>query len=457
MKLDNKRTILVGLAFLSICAFWQMYDNVVPLILSNTFRLNETWTGMIMAADNALALFLLPLFGGLSDKTHTKIGRRMPFILGGTLLAAVLINILPRLAKGYYLAPSQTTQLAFIVVLGLLLVAMGTYRSPAVALMPDVTPKPLRSKANAIINLMGAIGGIVYLGVAAVLYSTSRVEESHTLGSFVDLAGNTVAVVDYTVLFAVVSVIMLAAVAVLFVTIREPKLAAVNRAYEEAHPEENLTQTTDDGKELLPKDVKRSLGFLLVSIALWFIGYNGVTTWFTTYVSRVMGEGLGGASTCLLVGTAGAIVSYIPIGALASKIGRRKTILMGAGLLTVCFAVGFVVTVNATAITPFMYVLFALVGLAWAAINVNSLPMVVEMCKGSEVGKFTGYYYTFSMIAQVFTPIAVGTLLNRIGYQTLFPYATFFVGCSVVTMLFVRHGDNKIDGKKGLEAYDVVD
>ena len=444
MKLNNKRTVLVGLAFLSICAFWQMYDNVVPLILSNTFRLNETWTGVIMAADNMLALFLLPLFGGLSDKVHTKIGRRMPFILGGTAMAVVLMNILPRLANGYYAEGSAATRLGFIVVLGLLLVAMGTYRSPAVALMPDVTPKPLRSKANAIINLMGAIGGILYLGIAAVLYSTKSVEANYTLGTFVDAEGNTVAVVDYTVLFAVVAALMVAAVVVLFLTIRENKLVQLNREYEQAHPEEILTETSADGKETLPKDVKRSLGFLLASIALWFIGYNGVTTWFTTYVSRVMGEGLGGASTCLLVGTAGAIVSYIPIGALASKIGRRKVILAGAGLLAACFAVGYFLTVNATAITPVMYVLFALVGLAWAAINVNSLPMVVEMCKGSEVGKFTGYYYTFSMIAQVVTPIAVGTLLNKVGYQTLFPYAAFFVACSFVTMLMVRHGDNKV-------------
>ena len=457
MKLNNKRTVLVGLAFLSICAFWQMYDNVVPLILSNTFRLNETWTGVIMAADNALALFLLPLFGGLSDKVNTGIGRRMPFILGGTALAAVLMNILPRLAGGYFLTADDGLRLGFIIVLGLLLVAMGTYRSPAVALMPDVTPKPLRSKANAIINLMGAIGGILYLGVAAVLYSAGNVERFYTLGSFADAEGNTVAVVDYTVLFAVVSALMVAAVGILFLTTREPKLAAENRAYEEAHPEENLACQTDDGREQLPPAVKRSLGFLLVSIALWFIGYNGVTTWFTTYVSRVMGEGLGGASTCLLVGTAGAIVSYIPIGSIASKVGRRKTILCGAALLAACFAVGYFVTVNATTITPFMYVLFALVGVAWAAINVNSLPMVVEMCRGSEVGKFTGYYYTFSMIAQVVTPIAVGTLLNRVGYKILFPYAAFFVACSFVTMLMVRHGDNKIQAKKGLEAYDVED
>jgi len=459
MKLNNKRTILVGLAFLSISAFWQMYDNVVPLILSNAFRLNETFSGAIMAADNILALFLLPLFGGLSDKVNTRIGRRMPFILCGTALAVILMNILPQTADGHYADPSGAMLIGFVVVLGLLLISMGTYRSPAVALMPDVTPKPLRSKANAIINLMGAVGGLLYLGVAAVLYSNSNIDKFFTLGTFevLDDSVSVVKVVDYSTLFAVVSGLMVAAVAVLFITVKEPKLAAENRAYEAAHPEENLAQTTTDGKEELPKEVKRSLGFLLVSISLWFIGYNGVTTWFTTYVSRVMGEGLGGASTCLLVGTAGAIVSYIPIGNLASKIGRKKTIMGGVALLATCFLVGFFITANATSITPVMYVLFALVGLAWAAINVNSLPMVVEMCKGSDIGKFTGYYYTFSMAAQVVTPIVAGALLNNIGYKTLFPYAAFFVACAFVTMLFVKHGDNKVEAKKGLEAFDVDD
>ncbi len=456
MKLNNKRTILVGLAFLSISAFWQMYDNVVPLILSNTFRLNETISGAIMAADNILALFLLPLFGTLSDKVNTRIGRRMPFILCGTAMAVILMNILPYVANGYYHNPSLGMLIGFMVILGLLLISMGTYRSPAVALMPDVTPKPLRSKANAIINLMGAVGGLLYLGVAAVLYSNSNIDKLFALGTF-ESAEGTVAVVNYSTLFAVVSGLMVAAVAVLFVTTKEPKLAAENRAYEAAHPEENLAQASADGNETLPKDVKRSLGFLLVSISLWFIGYNGVTTWFTTYVSRVMGEGLGGASTCLLVGTAGAIVSYIPIGSLASKIGRKKTIMGGVVLLATCFLLGFFITANATAITPLMYVLFALVGLAWAAINVNSLPMVVEMCKGSDVGKFTGYYYTFSMAAQVVTPIVAGALLNNIGYKTLFPYAAFFVACAFVTMCFVKHGDNKVDAKNGLEAFDVDD
>lgn len=456
MKLNNKRTILVGLAFLSICAFWQMYDSVVPLILANNFQLDESWTGVIMAADNILALFLLPLFGGLSDKINTPIGKRMPFILCGTALAAVMMNILPRLANGYYGSPTLGLLVSFVIVLGLLLIAMGTYRSPAVALMPDVTPKPLRSKANAIINLMGAVGGVIYLAVAAVLYSDSSIEANYTLGYFAGEDGVQVAIVNYSVLFMVVSCLMVAAVAVLYFTIKEPKLVAENLAYEAAHPEDNLAETTEEGTEQLPKDVKRSLTFLLCSISLWFIGYNGVTTWFTTYISRVMGEGIGGASTCLLVATAGAIVSYIPIGNLASKIGRKKTIMGGVILLASCFLLGFLVTVNATAITPPMYVLFAAVGLAWAAINVNSLPMVVEMCKGSEVGKFTGYYYTFSMTAQVITPVVAGSLL-KISYKFLFPYAAFFVACSFVTMCFVKHGDNKVAAKKGLEAFDVDD
>ena len=169
MKLDNKRTVLVGLAFLSICAFWQMYDNVIPLILTKTFHLHETFSGAIMAADNILALFLLPFFGTLSDKTGTRIGKRMPYILGGTAAAIIMLNILPLLDNGYYAVPTTGKMVAFIVILGLLLIAMGTYRSPAVALMPDVTPKPLRSRANAIINLMGAVGGIIYLAVAAVM------------------------------------------------------------------------------------------------------------------------------------------------------------------------------------------------------------------------------------------------------------------------------------------------
>jgi maltose/moltooligosaccharide transporter len=440
MKLNYKRTILVGLAFLSICSFWQMYDSVVPLILTKTFHMNETYSGAIMAADNVLALFLLPLFGSISDRSHAKLGKRMPFILFGTGCAIVLMNLLPLLDNAYAKAASPFKLASFVVVLGLLLVAMGVYRSPAVALMPDVTPKPLRSRANAVINLMGAVGGILYLAVAAVLYPNAKVKG--------------LAHVDYQPLFLVVSAVMFVAVGALLLTTNEPKLTAENQALEKKHPEWNLAATDESGKEVLPAAVKKSLGFLLASIALWFIGYNGVTTWFTTYVDKVMGQGLGGASTCLLIATAGAILSYIPVGALAAKIGRRRTILSGIVLLTCCFAAGYFLTTAYHTINLLMFVAFALVGVAWAAINVNSLPMVVEMCKGSDIGKFTGYYYTASMAAQVVTPILAGTLMRNLDYRVLFPYAALFVALSFVTMLFVRHGDAKTAPKKGLDAYE---
>ncbi|MDE7218118.1 MAG: MFS transporter [Oscillospiraceae bacterium] len=443
MKLNNKRTILVGLAFLSICSFWQMYDNLVPLILKRTFHMDESLTGVIMAADNVLALFLLPLFGALSDKTSTRLGSRTPYIIGGTAGAAVLMNLLPILDNSYSAEAAPFKLVSFVIVLGLLLVAMGTYRSPAVALMPDVTPKPLRSKANAIINLMGAVGGVIYLGISAALYPAFKTKDAVH--------------VDYRPLFIIVSLIMVAAVAVLLLTIREPRLAAENRALEKKHPEWNLAEDDGSGSETLPLPVKKSLVFLLASIALWYVGYNGVTTWFSTYVAEVMGEGLRGTNICLTVATVGAIVSYIPIGVIASRVGRKKTIMSGVVLLAACFLAGFFLTRSAHTITPVMYAAFALVGLAWAAINVNSLPMVVEMCKGSDVGKFTGYYYTASMTAQVITPVLAGTLMKHISYQVLFPYAAFFVAMSFVTMCFVRHGDSKAEVKKGLSAFEDMD
>jgi len=445
MKLNYKRTILIGLAFMSICAFWQMYDNVIPLILKNTFGIGDGVAGIIMAADNVLALFLLPLFGAFSDRVNTKIGRRMPFILIGTALAVVLMNLLPLFDNAYYTAPGPHFLVLFVVALGLLLVSMGIYRSPAVALMPDLTIKPLRSKGNAVINLMGAVGGIIYLLLTTFLYSKKRTEG--------------LAHVNYQPLFIIVSAIMVVAVVILFLTIREPKLYAETQVYEDAHPEENLTVTDEKtGKTRLPKDVRRSLGFILTSIAFWFMGYNAITTAFTKYAEQEWNMALGDASMCLTVATVGAIVSYIPIGMLASKIGRKKTIMAGIILLASCFFGGYLFTLASDQFSPILYVLFVLIGLAWAAINVNSLPMVVEMCKGSDVGQFTGYYYTFSMAAQTITPIASGYLLQYVGYWTLFPYGALFVALSFVTMIFVKHGDNKPKpAKEKLEMLDVGD
>ncbi len=441
MKLNYKRTILVGFAFLAISAFWQMYDNIIPLILQNTFGLSKSVTGVIMSADNVLAVFLLPLFGGISDRCNTKLGKRTPFILIGTAVAVTLMQLLPYLDNSYAHQPAAWKAVGFIVVLALVLISMGTFRSPAVALMPDVTPKPLRSKGNAIINMMGAIGGIIYLIVTTFLYSKDRVEGLEH--------------VNYWPLFLIVAGIMILAVIIILTTIREPKLAAEMKAYEQAHPEQDLTETTVGGDKVLPKGVKKSLIFLLLSIALWYIAYNGVTTWFSTYAKNVWHMAEGDTTFCLTIATVGAIISYIPVGMIASKVGRKKTIIFGTILLTASFFCGFLFTLFIGKFSPILYALFALIGIAWAAINVNSLPMVVEMCKESDIGKFTGYYYTFSMAAQIITPILSGTLSDLLGENILFPYAAIFAGLSCLTMIFVRHGDSKpIAKKNALEQFE---
>ena len=442
MKFRPGQTIRIGFAFLSICAFWQMYNNIVPLILTNTFHMSETISGVIMAADNVLGLFLLPIFGAISDKCRSPLGRRKPFILAGTIAAVVLMLLIPLIDNSYFANPSTGKLVLFVGVLGCLLVAMGTYRSPAVALMPDLTPKKFRSQGNAIINLMGAVGGILYLALAAVLYSAKKTEGLEH--------------VNYFLIFLIVAGIMIFALIMVMMTVNEKKLMAEMEAYEEAHPEENLAVDDGSGHEELPKEVKRSLLFLLFSIALWFISYNAVETWFTTYASVKWNMALGGASKCLLIANAGAILSYIPVGFIAGKIGRKKSILGGIVIMATCYLIGLFYTFGNDHFATWLYVLFAFIGMAWAAINVNSLPMVLEMCKGSDVGKFTGYYYTFSMTAQIVTPIACGWLLHNVGYGVFFVYAAAFMIFAFVTMNFVKHGDTK-EGKTGLAAYDFDD
>ncbi len=443
MKLNYGRTVRIGFAFLAICAFWQMYNNVIPLILTNTFHMNESLSGAIMAADNVLALFLLPLFGSLSDKCKSPMGRRKPFILAGTVLSVLLMLLVPVLDNRYFSYPSKGLSMVFVCVLGLLLIAMGTYRSPAVALMPDLTPKPFRSRANAVINLMGALGGIIYLILASILYSEAR-----TKG---------LAHVNYLPLFLIVAAIMVLSLLIVLFTINEPALRLQVENYEKDHPEQETAPVGDDGSRTLPPAVKRSLIFLLISVSLWFISYNAVETWFTTYAQRMWGMSLGSASLCLTIATGGAILSYIPIGQAAARFGRRRVIIAGVILLASCFFVLFIYTLLSGSFHPVLYLLLLLIGLAWAAINVNSLPMVLEMCSGAEIGRFTGLYYTFSMAAQIVTPVAAGTLMNRIGYTSLFIYSTLFAGMAFLTMSQVKHGDTKVQAKHGLEAYDIED
>ena len=451
-KLNYKRTFLIGLAFLSICSFWQMYDNIIPLILQNTYHLGETMTGAVMALDNVLAIFLLPVFGTLSDKVHTKLGRRMPFIVVGTILAVIFMMLLPMIDNAekarWSTGESFSNQVFFLGVLFLTLVSMGLYRSPAVALMPDVTPNHLRSRANAVINLMGAVGGVYALIMIKVLVGKGETP-------------------DYLPLFASIAAVMAIAVGILVITIRENKLReevekaeekAITEGVEAAGEIEAVADEAQNGAtgkaKGLPRDVKRSMYFMLASIFLWFTAYNAVTTAFSRYTKVVWKMEGGSFANCLMVATVAAIFSYIPIGSISAKIGRKKTIMGGVLLMAACYGAA----IFAREYHPIVNVAFALIGVAWAAINVNSYPVIVAMSSGSDVGKFTGTYYTFSMAAQILTPVLSGFLLEKVSYNTLFPYALFFSLMAFLTMTQVRHGDVKPQKKESiLENFDVDD
>ena len=521
MKLNNKRTILVGFAFFLICAFWQIYDVTIAMTLTSKFGLSQTVSGIVMALDNILALFMLPLFGGISDRCKSKSGRRTPFVRAGTIFAVVFLMLLsfadnaqlknieayskvndPATMERIYdeqkdallqtpegveyklsdlytreefaalTTESKTTErnafgrevevnlytrhvvparhacaagvtaenpmtvVIFLGILLLLLISMATFRTPAVALMPDVTLKPLRSKANAIINLMGNTGGIIVLGLGYVLKIT-MVENAY---------------MSYTGIYAVVGGIMLSALIIFLLTVKEPQWAAQMQKESIALGLDKDEAPTQKGNKKLSRAEIRSLVFLIASIMLWFFGYNAVTSKYTVYAQNVLDKD---ATTTLMLANVAAIISYLPVGLVASKIGRKKTILAGVAMLFTAFFAGCFMTAS----TPnwIMTCMFCLAGIAWATINVNSFPMVVEMCSGADVGKYTGFYYTASMSAQSLTPTISGIFMDKVAMTSLFPYSAIFVGLAFFTMLMVKHGDSKVEARKGPEALDIDD
>ena len=455
MKLNYKRVLLVGMAFFLISAFWQAYDAITPLILTNHFGLPQSVSGAVMSIDNVLAVFLLPIFGAISDKKNTRFGRRTPFIFFGTI-AAVISFIGLTFVDNYQLArlvakgvPSMENAskaalqltlenpwplIGFIATLLVVLISMATFRSPAVALMPDVTVKPLRSKANAIINLTGTAGGIIVL-VLGMVFATSK-----------NLY------MQYTGYVAAVCGVMLLGFVLFLLTVKEKKWAEEMEAdtikYGLNTPEEAVTTT----KSGLTKGELTSLLLILASVALWYIGYNSITSKYSVYATNILGFDY---NFTLIVAQAAAVITYIPVGMIASKIGRRKTILAGVLILATAFAIGIFITPKTPEII--MYPVFSLAGIGWATINVNSFPMVVELAKKGDTGKYTGYYYTASMAAQIVAPILSGLLYDALGMKyTFFTFGAIFVLFSFITMFFVKHGDSKpIQSKSKLEQLDV--
>ena len=499
MKLNYKRTILVGMAFFLISAFWQAYDAIVPLALTNHYGLPQSISGVVMSVDNVLAVFMLPIFGALSDKVMTKkLGRRTPFVLVGTI-AAVCAFISLTFIDAYqisrivesgiperYSAAAELLKSAnealkaagkagdsaavalaqqsideinlviesirqetlditlaniwpmvgFIGILLVTLISMATFRSPAVALMPDVTPKPLRSKGNAIINLMGTAGGIIVLALG-IVFKTSK-------NKYMPYTGYVIAV----------CAIMIAALAVFITTVREKKWAREMEEQTKALGLEEPVVENDGEKRSLSRPELRSLLLILASVALWYIGYNSITSKYSVYATNVLFFDF---NATLIIAQAAAVITYIPVGIIASKIGRRKTILAGITMLATAFFIGNFISFDTPELV--MYPVFILAGIGWATINVNSFPMVVELARGGDVGKYTGYYYTASMAAQIVAPILSGFLYDIFGMRYMFfSFGTLFVALSFVTMFFVKHGDAKpVEKKSALEHLDVDD
>ncbi len=434
MKLNYKRTILIGFAFMSILAFWQFYDQVIPYLLEKVFSLSTFQANAIMSIDNVLAIFMLPLFGMISDKTKTPLGKRTPYILFGTIAAVILMLVMSVFV-------GKVNFWGFIITLIALLIVMAIYRTPAVAYMPDVTPKSLRSQGNAIINLVGYIGGIFATVVMMFMLKSSKTASGETVYSKDQ---------SFYPVFITIAVFMLIAVLIMVFAVKENKELEKAKPYMVAEGEEAINNSK------LSKPVFKSLVLILLSVFLWFMAYNAVTTAFSRYCVNIWGADLGTSSSYLLTATVAAIAAFVPLGFLSAKVGRKNTVLIGIVMMTVCYFIAIFLRTQ----TPIMYAIFGIVGIGWAAINVNSFPMVVEMSSGADVGKYTGFYYTFSMAAQITTPLLSGLLIDKLGfgYNVLFPYAVLFSVLSFITMSMVKHGDQKPQKAKSiLENFNVED
>ena len=619
LKLNYPKTFKVGLAFAGICLFWNAYDFVIPLLLEHAYGLPNALRGLILGLDNLLSLFMLPLFGRLSDNAHGKLvkkfGRRTPFIVIGTLCAVALMVFVPvvtlnqqkaadaeaariesylnddawmesHLTEWYdnavsgkgnsyevdleyisrdgltredfiairyndkmehktgflgfigeekflydgveiakddldtlspdgvrtyqeildgnnlykkFVASSvndyisdviyetHTTSAAgvkslavYMVILLLVLVSMATFRSPAVALMPDVTPKPLRSQANAIINLCGGLGGAISFLIYTVVLFGERLH-------------------NYVIIFGAVAGGMLLLLAGFLALVKERKMvkecqeickefgiddfdaeeSEETKRHAESFIEEVGEAPAEDKPELKPeikelvkaklakvkspkewwgaksdleKSKFKSFVLILASIFMWFMGYNAVSSNLSVYTTKALNLSAGVASIISGVSMAVSAIAFIPVGYMAVKLGRRKTIMIGFALAVVSFIlICFAVAPNDKAIIPtVLFALFYLIaGFGLIIANVNTFPMVTELSTAETVGQYTGYYYMATMSAQAITPALGGAIMDAGQDKYLFLYSAICVVVAIVLMLFVKHGDSKqIPGEK---------
>ena len=407
LKLNVRQTLLIGLGFFASSLLWSLYNSFVPLILQD-FIASTATVGLIMTIDNVFGVIFQPYFGARSDKTRTRFGRRMPYILIGAPICAVLFAFIPQMKVLWLL-------MLVIIIFNFI---MSIWRAPMIALMPDLTPDPLRSKANGLINLMGGAASIIAFLVGG------RIAHSYGRGAT----------------FLMGSVIMLLAVGLLFVLIKEnrlnPRLMAPPDTQEESGDQSFFGL---GGFRKLPPDSRRSLFFLLLAIFFWFCAYNAVETFFTSYATTVLGQSEGQAAMLLAFFSVSFVIFAVPSGIIADRIGRRRTILLGLiGLVAVFIPLLFVESLWG------IRALLLLGGMFWAGININSLPMVLEMAGENELGTFTGYYYFFSFSASIASPILFGLVRDLSGsFRSLFVYAPIAFALALLAILQVTHAWEK--------------
>jgi len=392
-KLDVKKTLLLSFGFFASSIAWSVYNSFVPQILEG-FIASTAIIGFIMTFDNIFGVVFQPLFGTLSDKTRTRFGRRMPYIFIGLPICAVAITLIPRMGSLFSLMAVLIT-FTFV---------MSAWRSPVVALMPDITPGPLRSQANGIVNLLGGLGSLLAFFVGGILFKVG----------------------GFPLPFLMSAVMMILALAVLAFFVREPK-----QAYE---PDVEIKKSNVK----LTKDEKKSLILILIGVFFWFTGYNAVETFFTLYATNTLGVDPGDAAMTLSIFSLTFLSFAVPAGFLAVKTGRRRAILIGlAGLVVLFLPMIFMANVWLTRVCLFLG------GFCWAMVNINSLPMVVQLSGEEKVGTFVGYYYFFSFSSQIISPVLFGFIRDIVGhYRVLFLYACIAFALAAVSLFFVRHGED---------------
>lgn len=407
MRLNYKKTLLIGLGFFTVSIVWGLYNVAVPIYLED-LGLSGVAVGSIMTIDNIFAIIFLPIFGALSDRTFNRYGRRMPYLLVGIPLSALAFIMIPVMRR------SITTIMITVIAMNFF---MSIYRSPTVALMPDFTPRPLRSKANGVINFIGGIGSVIAFLIGGFLFN-----------------------VNEFLPFAVGSFILIITIIVMYLFIHEPKEIEDDKLI----ADEGKKDAAGIGKNL-------SLIFLLLAIFFWFISFNAVETFFSIYGESVLGIDKSQSSFMLAVFSGMLVVFAIPSGFLATKLGRKKTILAGIVLLFLAFmSINFLPKTN---LWP-MYVVLAIGGISWALININSYPMVVEMTSNKGIGKYTGYYYFFSMMAAIVSPILFGYCKDKLGDQFLFVYSSISMVIAFFFMMLVKHGEVKPQEKSAFEGIE---